>query len=241
MSIRWPGWCSSSPLAADARRPVGDQRRGDAALVDPVLVLAERRVGDVGPAPAVGDVGVGRAGHDAAALADGHAVAGLLRRLTCEADGIGGDRRQRGRRSGGFRCRAGPWPRRSRRCPGGRGSACCRDWPLLLELRDDPADALVHAVDHRRVDFHAAGFPGLVARPCPSRRPGRSAPSRGRSGPVCFSRSKRAWRIGLVAAVVLALVLGDVLFEGVHRPVGGGVGDVQEERLSGVLPARARR
>ena len=39
----------------------------------------------------------------------------------------------------------------------------------------------------------------------------------------------------LVPAVVLALVLRDVLRQGVHRPVGGGVGDVQEERLVRVV------
>ena len=38
------GLVAQLALGRDARRPVGDQRRADAALVDPVLVLAERRV-----------------------------------------------------------------------------------------------------------------------------------------------------------------------------------------------------
>src|SRR6185369_9667522 len=33
---------------------------------------------------------------------------------------------------------------------------------VLLELRNDAPDALVHAINHRRIDFHATGVPLLV-------------------------------------------------------------------------------
>src|SRR5262245_36205146 len=46
----------------DAPGPVGEQRRGDPALVDPGLVPAEGRVGDRGPAGAQAEVARGRAG-----------------------------------------------------------------------------------------------------------------------------------------------------------------------------------
>src|SRR5678815_280585 len=47
----------------DAVRPVRDQRRRDAALVDPVLVEAKRAVREVGPRRAVALVRVLRPGH----------------------------------------------------------------------------------------------------------------------------------------------------------------------------------
>ena len=49
-SMTWPGACRRSRRAADALRPVDDQRRGDAAFVDPRLVPAERRVAQARPA-----------------------------------------------------------------------------------------------------------------------------------------------------------------------------------------------
>ena len=85
MSIRWPGLVVERAAGLDAGGPVADQRRGDAAFVDPVLVLAERRVGDVRPVPAVGDVGVGRAGHDGRPAAHRPAVARLHRRRSTSA------------------------------------------------------------------------------------------------------------------------------------------------------------
>ena len=244
MSIRWPGCVRSSPWRVMPRRPVGDQRRADAALVDPVLVFAERGVARRSPSP-------GR------------------RRRRCRpgrADTFGPSARGSRRASA-----AAPWParqllrlhRRQRRFGGARlfgvvlvalrpivsaqPPLSCRNkisvlssWPVLASAR-------------RR----SGRCPGPCGRPsprrppctrpptpcpplCPSRRPAASTAISGRSG-----RASGLCEAGLadrlVAAVVFALVFGDVLRQGVHRPVGGGVGDVQEERLARRAVLRARR
>ena len=56
------GMCRSSPRAAMPCGPVDDQRRGDAALVDPRLVQPQRRVGRAGPARPKAEERLGRAG-----------------------------------------------------------------------------------------------------------------------------------------------------------------------------------
>ena len=206
-SIRWPGCVRSSPFGGDARRPVGDERRADAALVDPVLVLAERRVADVRPAAAVGDVGVGRRrASPSAPCAPGSRRASAAGRCPAAAKSVGFERRQRRLV-------------RPRRCSGG---PCCRSRPIdlgaaavvlqeqdqrvvelagPLQLRDDLADALVHAVDHRRVDFHARALPtscpstssqspGLRRHRPASGRSGRASPP-SRTGPCGSARSRR--------------------------------------------------
>ena len=67
-----------------ARRPVDDQRRRDAALVHPPLVVAKRRVRQVGPRATVARVRVLAPGHDRRLVADPHlrAVARLRRRMS---------------------------------------------------------------------------------------------------------------------------------------------------------------
>ena len=47
---------------------------------------------------------------------------------------------------------------------------------------------------------------------------------------VAGAAGERVLAQRIPARVELALVLGDVGRQGVHRPVGGGVGDVEEER-----------
>ena len=138
---------------ADAARPVHDQRRRDAALVDPVLVEPERRVRQVGPgacrssgrcSPAPGiTAGVVAEVHRLARcacasarssaahqLVDGHVLGDVL-----GAGAVVGEEDR---------------------------SACRRAGPVRSQRVEDAADALVHAVDLRRVDLHAAQQPGLV-------------------------------------------------------------------------------
>ena len=117
----------------------------------------------------------------------------------------------------------------------------------LLERSEDPADALVHAVDLRRVDLHAAQRPGAELRVGLGLAPGRLGRVALGQLPV---RLQQAGSDELVepllaqlvpAGVEAALVLGDVLLVGVQRPVRRGVGDVFEERLVRVLLLHAAR
>ena len=66
-------------LQCDSLWPMRDERGGDAAFVDPVLVFAEGCVGNVGPVFPVADFGFGRSGHDAVTPTERIAVAGLGR------------------------------------------------------------------------------------------------------------------------------------------------------------------
>ena len=94
------------PAAADigALGPVRDQRRGDAAFVDIVLVLAEGRIGGVGPRRAVALERVGAAWHHIRPRAPATCVLAFVSMASVS-------------------CRP---PRRSRRCRPGTESAYCR-------------------------------------------------------------------------------------------------------------------
>ncbi len=102
---------------------------------------------------------------------------------------------------------------------------------------DDAADALVHAVDLRGVDLHAAQQPRLVLglRPRRLRRVAvGELPRLVQDAPLDeLVEALRAQRVP--ALVEAALVLRDVLVVRVQRPVRRGVGDVVEERRPGGL------
>ena len=218
---------------SDARRPVRDERCGDAAFVDPVLVFAERRVRDVGPAAAVGDESVRRAGHDAGAGAHGPAVARLHRRHDLRLEIVGAERLVVrgldllgvGLPTDRFGARAVVLEEENERVV---------ELPLPFQLCHDTGDALVHAVHHCRIDLHATRLPRLVLHRHPILSLRRHLPVRAHQAelfrPCEPRRTKRP-----VAAVVFAAILHDVLRQRVHRPVRRGVGHIEEERLVGVL------
>ena len=68
--------------------------------------------------------------------------------------------------------------------------------PVRFKLGDDLADALVHAVDHRRVDLHARGFPRLVRHLVPVAGLRRMALLRVDQARASRAFSNRALRIG---------------------------------------------
>ena len=212
------------PLSRDAVRPVHDQRRGDAAFVDPVLVQAERRVREVRPGGAVALVGVLRAGHALGVVAEVHRLAvARVRPARSSACSTSSSTVT----SSGMSSAQAPLSAR-------KMTSVLSSWPVFSSAREDAADALVHAVDLRRVDLHAAQQPAPCARPrvhggcvgsrsvsfqCSSRMPDCDQPVE----PLLAQR--------VPALVEAALVLGDVLVVRVQRPVRRGVGDVLEERL----------
>ena len=155
MSGNWAGWWRSAPCPVDTLGPMHDQRRGDAALVDPMFVLAEGRVGDVGPGNAVALVGDVLARHHSRVVAvlDGTSIVGeivavlprqpllpLSRDLLGAAAVVGQEEDQ-------------------------------RVLPLvgLAQRVEDATDALVHAVDLRGVDLHAPHLPLFVLGVLPGR------------------------------------------------------------------------
>ena len=101
---------------------------------------------------------------------------------------------------------------------------------MLLDLVNDSTNATIRSINHSRIDFHAATVPFLVVRFVPIER-------RRRHRPFLIQHTKfnRALIAGAAdwfeTVVVLAFVFCDVFFERMHRPVGTGVGDVQEERF----------
>ena len=103
-----------------------------------------------------------------------------------------------------------------------------------FERLDNAADALVHVIDHRGVDFHAGGFPFFLFHFGPIPDGAGDFPAR-----VDEAEGFHFFEAGLISrgvtAVVFAFIFGNVLGEGVHGPVGGGVGDVVEEGFFGML------
>ena len=214
------------PLLGDAVRPVGDQRRRDAALVDPVLVEAERRVGEVGPGGAVALVGVLRAGHAQDVVAEVHRLAAArgAPRDHQLVDQLVDRRVQRNVLGAGA-------------VVGEEDDQRVVELAGLLERGEDPADALVHAVDLRRVDLHAAQRPGAELRVGLGLAPRRLARVALGQLPVLLEQARGDELVEprlakrVPAGVEPALVLRDVLLVGMQRPVRRGVGDVLEERL----------
>ena len=225
------GMVAQPASLGDAARPVHDERRGDAAFVDPVLVEPERRVREVGPGGAVALVGVLAAGHDARVVAEAHGLAGARRRL--------GDHQLVDEL---LRCDALRDVLRAGAVVGQEDDQGVLELAGLLERLNDAADALVHAVDLRRIDLHAAQQPFAMLRLGP-RRLGRIAvgqPPGGMDDAVLHQAREPLLAQPVPARVEPALVFGDVLLVRVQRPVRSRVGDVLEERRFGMILARAR-
>ncbi len=151
------------------RRPVQDQRGRDPALMHPALVEPERRVGQIGPGPAVAGIGVVRPRDDIRRVADPHRLPRVCR---CA-----------GRMSV-------PIARMSRCSNSGRssGEAPLSERKMQQRVRQlagspaaprDPADAAVHAIDHAR-HRPACGEAARLGRSRLGPRP--AASDRGRSG-----------------------------------------------------------
>ena len=101
---------------------------------------------------------------------------------------------------------------------------------IFPECVDDAPDALIHVIDHRSIDFHAARFPFLILHfiPITGHRTQFPLPM---NQAERFHFFKPRFSDRLIAAIVFSLVFGDVLFQRMHRPVGSGVGDIHEKRL----------
>ncbi len=100
-----------------------------------------------------------------------------------------------------------------------------------LELVEDPADALIHAVDHRGVDSHPGRLPFLVSLITPGTSAG---VARGeRPGAVYQAKLHLPFMPAptefIPADRVLVAIPCDVLLQGVHRPMWRGVGEIEEE------------
>ena len=213
-------------LLGDAGRPMEDQWRGDTALVNPVLVEPERRVRQVGPGRAVTLIGVLGARHAAGVVAEVHrfAAARVLARDHQLVDELI-DRHPFGDVFG-----AGA-------VVGQEDDQRVVELAVVLQFLDDAAYALVHAVDLRGVNLHAAQQPAFVLDLGPGRLRGIA---RGQLPVVGqhtgFHQAIEALLAQRVPArVETAFVLGDVLIVRVQRPVRRGIGHVLEERRVGML------
>lgn len=216
-------------LGSDAAWPVSDEWGADTAFMLPVFVFAEGCVADIGPAATVADVGISWAGHDAVALADGVAVAGL------GGNHIGLEEILGKGRQGGAVSAGDEWGFTA----DGFGAATIvlevedegvLELAVAFESIDQAADALVHAVEHCGIDLHAAGLPGFVFDCIPIFFEWWDGPMVGYETELPhFFDASLADRA--IAEIVAAFVFGDVGRFGVHGPVGGGVGDVEEKGL----------
>ncbi len=157
---------SALAVGGDASRPVGDQRRGNAAFVGPMLVLAEWSATDIRPTAPVGDIGVGSARKDPDALAHGVTVAGLFR-LTAVLGIVGRHRGKCGLGSAGGGFVAATISLGTAAVVLEIEDEGVVELPVRLQFSDDPADALIHGVELGGVDFHATAFKGLVGNLVP--------------------------------------------------------------------------
>lgn len=208
-----------------------DERGADAAFMLPVLVFAEGGIAHIRPAAAIADVSIRCAGQHAVALPHGIAIAGLFGDHV-RLQGGGSHRRERG--FVGARC----GDLLGTAAHGFGATAVIlqeKDERVVVDLlafqfSDHAAYALVHAINHCGIDFHTAGFERLVLHIAPFLGLWGEIPFRVDDAEL-FQAFPAHVAGGLVAAVVFAFVFGDVGFLGVHGPVGGGVGEVDEERL----------
>ena len=205
--------------ARDPRGPRDDKRHTPAAAAGVGLVRREGRVRDLTPA--------GRIQGVAARSAD------EIQALTLALDRVFGEAREaavvvdRADRSAGVRAAI------VRREHDDRVVALAHPF----EERDEPAEILVGAVEHRRVGFHVPreqrpiGGLGVV----PGRHHGvrgRQPGSRRDQAQLQLAPVSRLADAG-PALVVAAAVLGDVLRLGLERRVHRVVRDVEKERLVG--------
>ena len=105
---------------------------------------------------------------------------------------------------------------------------------LAFELLDDPADPLIHPIDHRGVDFHARRFPSFVLDTIPIPDPF------GQDHALCIepqfdSLFESSLSNRFVTGIITASIARDILGERMHRPMSSGVGDVQKKRFLRVL------
>ena len=216
-----------------ARRPVRNEGRADAAFVRPVFVFAVRSVAHLGPAASVSDVGIRPAGHHAESTAHGPAVAGLLRSAVV-LQVIPAHWRERRLVATRDEVRSAPVAFRATAVVLEIKNQRVLELPLCLQLSNDAPDALVHAVELRRVNLHATALERLVLHVVP-------LVGRRRRGPPVVEQAellqlrpaRRAhW---FVAPVVAALVFRDVRILRVQRPVRSGERGVEEERLRPLL------
>ena len=102
----------------------------------------------------------------------------------------------------------------------------------LFQRGDDPADTLVHAIDLRRIDLHAAQGPFAVLRLRPRRLGGVAIgqlPVR-MDDAVVDQTLQPLLAKRVPAGIEASLVFCDVFVMGMQWPVRRGVGDVLEER-----------
>ena len=203
--------------ALDRPRPGCHQRRGDAALVDPVLEQPERRVGGVGPRQVITLKRVVGTGCHRRRVADAHGPAVRGRYVVAERLGgsalLGQELRAAAvvgqeQHQGVFRHAGAP------------------------QRRHDAADATVHAFDLRGVDRHAQVLPHRFARLAPGPRV--RVARRDRPAPVEHAHALQLLVAGTAqrvpAVAVAPLAAGDIVRQRVQRPVRRRVGDVEEER-----------
>ena len=202
-----------------------DEGRRDAAFVDPVLVEPERRIRQIGPGGTVALIGVLAARHQRRIVAEAN-------RLALASFGLGDhqliDEFSRGDALGNvFGTGAVVRQEDEQRIVELAG---------LFERSDDAADALVHAVDLRGIDLHAAQRPLAVLGFSP-RWLGRIAVGQlpVRMNDAVVDQAFQPLLAQFVPArVEPALVFGDVLVMRMQRPVWRRVGDVLKERRVGV-------
>ena len=201
----------------DTARPVRDHRRANAALVIVLLEQAIGRIRGVGPTVTVTLVRVLRAGHDFGEIARAHRapvarsrgqVIALALRAVLDVAAPVVDRKKHQR----VIKTAGP-----------------------LQRRDDLADAPIHGRYLGGVDFHPPLLPGRMLDVVPGRHLGvtwRKLQRRGNDAQR-FHPLEALLPQPVPAHCVTAPIGGDVVVRGVQRPMGGGIGDVQQERLIG--------
>ncbi len=230
----------SSQLPPDARRPVSDQGRGDAPLVNPVLVFAKRGVGHVRPGLPVTNVGVGRTGHHPGSTAHPPSVPCLHRRSGTGLQFIASHG------SEVLRCRllyrtTPAWLRTGAVVLQKKDEGVVKS-SIGLELGNNPANALVHPANHGGVGLHVPGLPRLVRHPIPFS-------NRRSFSPAIVEQSQLRHPLpagpanGIIPLIVFSPVSLDVLLRRLQRPVGSGVGDIKEEGclLPGILTEERHR
>ena len=200
-----------------------DQRRGDSALMRPLLVIAKRRVRQIRPGAAIARVGVLSSRYDRRLVAHSHPPF-----VTCLdpqdvrplLEAFESHERQ------GFVGRA---------VVGKEDHQRVFEVMRLRQCAKDLAYALIHPVDLRSVDFHAPGLPLLVLGLVPSGLGRIPVAQRGRVvEDIKLAQAPHpTFAQNVPALVECTPVFRNVLLTGVQRPVRRGVRDIKKERLPG--------
>src|SRR5665213_1107518 len=104
---------------------------------------------------------------------------------------------------------------------------------VVLERLHDPADTLIHVVNHGGVYLHASRLALLVWHFVPFAPFRAEVPFR-IVQPHLLEPLEAGFSDGLIAAIVFPLVFGNVLFQRLHGPMSGRVGNIEEKRLIGM-------